>query len=288
MDSEGPAISCHALPGANWPVLVSVPHAGRHCPDWVREQARVPQSQLDRLSDGWCDLIAAPLLARGATVIKANLLRAVADCNRNETDMDAIDVETPLRDRFGPPGRKARAGLGVIPARLPGVGALWARPLSAAEYEARLDVLHRPYHRILAAQTERLVQKHQMVLLIDLHSMPPLPPNRSDPHPAKIVVGDRFGRSAMPAVARYLVSGPLPEGVRAAINAPYAGGHIVEAHGRPGQAVHAVQIEFDRSLYLGSDGRPCAERTMVLGEWLAERADQCLDWLMRELPLAAE
>jgi N-formylglutamate amidohydrolase len=33
-------------------------------------------------------------------------------------------------------------------------------------------------------------------------------------------------------------------------NAPYAGAHILARHGRPDRACHAVQLEFDRRLYL--------------------------------------
>ena len=44
-------------------------------------------------------------------------------------------------------------------------------------------------------------------------------------------------------------------GFRVARNAPYAGGHITERHGRPEHGVHALQLELDRSLYLAPDLR---------------------------------
>ncbi|MEG8056635.1 N-formylglutamate amidohydrolase [Sphingomonas sp. 22L2VL55-3] len=34
------------------------------------------------------------------------------------------------------------------------------------------------------------------------------------------------------------------------MNAPYAGGHILERHACPAANVHAVQFELDRTLYL--------------------------------------
>lgn len=284
----GTAVSRHALAGTNWPVLVSIPHAGRDCPAWVNDRARVGPSQLARLSDGWCDMIAAPLLARGATVVKANLLRAVADCNRNEGDMDPVDVEPAMRARFGPPGRKARAGLGVVPARLPGPGPLWTRPLQTDDFEARLALLHRPYHRLLADAAADLLCRHGTVLLIDLHSMPPLPPSRWGAQPPQIVVGDRFGRSAAPGLASLMLTAARPCAVHAAVNVPYAGGHIVEAHGRPATGVHAIQMEFDRRLYLDRDGFADADRVLIWGEWLVARADDALAWLSRDFAIAAE
>ena len=33
-------------------------------------------------------------------------------------------------------------------------------------------------------------------------------------------------------------------------NAPFAGGYITQTYGRPGQGVHALQIEIDRALYM--------------------------------------
>jgi N-formylglutamate amidohydrolase len=44
-------------------------------------------------------------------------------------------------------------------------------------------------------------------------------------------------------------------GFAVARNAPYAGGHITERHGRPGRGIHALQLELDRSLYLAPDLR---------------------------------
>ena len=62
-------------------------------------------------------------------------------------------------------------------------------------------------------------------------------------------------------------------GFRVARNAPYAGGHITERHGRPERGVHALQIELDRSLYLAPDLRstgPGFDRTARLIAAIAE------------------
>ena len=97
------AVSTYQLAGLSLPVLVSIPHAGRDLPAWIAAEARVAVPQLHRLSDPWCDLIAAPLLAAGARIVKANMLRAVVDCNRHEADMDPVDVTAALRPQFAPP-----------------------------------------------------------------------------------------------------------------------------------------------------------------------------------------
>ena len=42
---------------------------------------------------------------------------------------------------------------------------------------------------------------------------------------------------------------------RTACNAPYAGGYVCGRHGRPEKAIHAIQIEIDRSAYLDAELR---------------------------------
>lgn len=279
-----------ALSAPQIPVLVSIPHAGRILPDFIRRAARVGVTDLARLSDSWADLLAAPLVGRGAVAIVARFARAVADCNRHEADMDPVDTMASLRVRFGPPGRKARAGLGVVPARLPGAGALWSRPLAAADMEQRLDLLHRPFHATLGDAIVRMQRRTGAMLLIDLHSMPSLVATRADPAPAQIVIGDRFGGSAAPGLASVMASLAAPDGARVAVNRPYAGGYILERHGQPLRGVHAVQVEFDRRLYLDDAGRPQFEPLWKFGTWLAEAASLALDHIGADgaMPLAAE
>ena len=51
--------------------------------------------------------------------------------------------------------------------------------------------------------------------------------------------GERLVEQAL-AASGYLVSR----------NAPYAGGHVASAYGRPAEGVHVLQIEINRRLYL--------------------------------------
>jgi N-formylglutamate amidohydrolase len=275
---------------AGLPVVLSIPHAGRWLPAALAAQTRVPLATLARLNDGWADMIAAPLVAAGASVVAARLCRAVADCNRSEGDMDPADVAAPLRAHFGPPGRKARAGLGVVPTRLPGSGALWRTPLTDAAMTHRLELLHRPYHAALARVVDALRRRHGAVLLVDMHSMPSLLPTRGDPAPARIIIGDRHGRAAAPWLAAMATAHPAPQEARVGVNQPYAGGHILERHGQPQQGCHAVQVEFDRALYLDAAGLPDAARALALGDWLMGLVLRWCDALAGDsaLPVAAE
>lgn len=276
-------------PAASSPVVVSVPHAGRIYPPEILAAARVPQAMLERLEDSWCDRIAADAQRAGAVVVKALWARAVADCNRGEGQMAPGEVDPSLRAQFSAPGRKERAGLGVVPTRLADCGPLWKRSIDAAELHWRLETLHRPYHAALTSELAGVRERHGHAILVDLHSMPPIPAGQPG-HGARIVVGDRFGSSSADWLVDLVMSAAQRLNIPVTRNQPYAGGHIVRTHGQPDQGIHAVQIEIDRSLYLTPGGSVDTARMAGLTQWFGElvaeagRADPGRD----ALPQAAE
>ena len=201
--------------------------------------------------------------------------------------MDPVDMAAALRPQFAPPGRKARAGLGVVPARLPGCGRLWRSPVTGDDFMRRIEGFHRPYHQQLAADCDEMMATHDRLLLIDLHSMPSLPPGPGAAKGAAIVVGNRHGRSAGQQLATYFLQSAVQQGFVAALNHPYPGGFIVERYGRPGRGIDAIQVEFDRALYLDAQGQPDAAKALRLGEWLRDTALHSMtswsardDWLL--------
>lgn len=268
------------------PVVVSIPHAGRLYPPDVLAAARVPRDQLERLEDAWCDQIAAGACGAGATVVTALWARAVADCNRGEGQMAPGEVAASLRPQFSAPGRKERAGLGVVPTRLADCGPLWKRPLDRAALHWRLESLHRPYHAALAAELVAARDRCGHAVLIDLHSMPPIPAGQPG-HGAAVVIGDRFGVTSADWLIELVREAAAGLGVAVARNQPYAGGHIVRTHARPAEMIDAVQIEIDRSLYLTRDRRPDPVRMKALAHWF-ERLVAAAGQGDRQWPLAAE
>ncbi|MCY7281657.1 MAG: N-formylglutamate amidohydrolase, partial [Sphingomonas bacterium] len=90
---------------------------------------------------------------------------------------------------------------------------------------------------------------HGGALLLDCHSMP------SRRGQAELVIGDRHGTSAAGALSDAAARIARVEGWSVALNQPYAGGHVIDRHGRPANNIHALQLEIDRGCYLGLDGR---------------------------------
>lgn len=239
------AFRAHHFHPPSGPVLLSVPHAGRAYDTSALWGLRVPFASTLLLEDRHADRLTDAALAACVPTIIAETPRLMIDLNRAHDD---IAPESVLGG-FGqgvPASAKARAGLGLVPTRLWGVGPLWRNPIDPLDIATRLRTVHTPYHEAIAAGLGSARQRYGAALLIDLHSMPPI---AGDDAP-DIVIGDRFGSSAATAVTATAEAVLKGLGFRVAINAPYAGGYIITRHAAPQSGIHALQIEVGRQLYL--------------------------------------
>ena len=252
-----PAFVLHRHNPAPIPVLIAVPHAGRIYPSDLLARMRNPALASVRLEDRLIDLVAEEVaLETGADLLVARAPRAMIDLNRATEDMDWDMVtggspsgERPTLARFAA-GRRSRSGLGLVPRRLPGMGELWRQRLSPAELAARIDEVHRPYHRAVEAGMERLRDRWGAALLIDLHSMPPLGPKLGAGRAVDFVIGDRFGASCDGTLVQSALSHLSASRWLASHNRPYAGGYVLDRHGAPARGLHALQVEVCRQTYL--------------------------------------
>jgi len=237
---------------ARVPVLLSVPHAGRAYTPGLLALARVPAPTLALLEDPFVDRLIDGGVATGAAAIVADAPRAEIDLNRALDDFDHGMLADPPQAASGM-SHRASAGLGLIPSRLASHGALWHRGLDADDVARRVATIYEPYHQALAETLTGLRDRYGVAILIDCHSMPSRPGMA-----AGVVLGDRMGETCgewLIAVAENACADARLPSVR---NDPYAGGEIVRRHGEPSANVHALQVEFDRSLYLNSSSRPDA------------------------------
>lgn len=258
------------------PVILSVPHAGRDYSLALRAALRVPLTALTALEDRYIDAVA--LSAHGReTMLVQRLPRAWIDLNRGEQERDPGIDDGASRQAMPMMSAKTRGGLGLVPRRVSGVGEIWQRRFDADEISMRIVQDHRPYHAALADALTRARARFGTAVLLDLHSMPPMEPGEGA---AGIVLGDRFGRSAASRFVHRLQGEAMAAGISCALNAPYAGGHILDAQARPAAGVHAVQIEVDRSLYLDpaldrpGDGLPAVAKLL---RWMIDAvADEAM------------
>ena len=227
------------------PLLLSIPHSGRAYPGWLVRESVGGVAALEPLEDPLVDRLAWRALAGGVGAVIARAPRAAIDCNRAPDEIDpAVVTDAP---RSASP--RATAGLGIVPGRTARHGHLWRRPIARSELDRRIALVHAPYHAAIERGLDRLAIAHGGALLLDCHSMP------SRHGQAELVIGDRHGTSASPALTDAAARIARAAGWSVALNAPYAGGHVVHRHGRPVQNIHALQLEIDRGCYLGADGR---------------------------------
>jgi N-formylglutamate amidohydrolase len=231
-----------------YPLIISVPHAGRHYPDAMQHLARLTEARLRPLEDRYADVLATSAFAEGIQGIVANTARAWIDLNRSESECDPGFVDLPS-GALPLVSAKVRGGLGLIPRRISSGGDIWHRRIGADDLSARIAQHHRPYHQTLGAMLDHARAKFGVAILLDIHSMPTVAETSEGPG-AQIVIGDSFGRTAYDRFTGCAAAVAEQHGLRTAINHPYAGGHILQQHARPQRGVHAIQIEIDRSLYL--------------------------------------
>ncbi len=254
---DAPAFTLTSPPRLRLPVLVAVPHAGRSYPDAVTARMRDPQLAQLRLEDRHVDRLGVAVAREtGAALLVAHAPRALLDLNRAEDDIDWDMIEGGRCEGVNPvdsgqrSNSRARSGLGLVPRRLPGSGEIWRGRLAPEELAARIEGIHRVYHASLAEELARIRDEWGAVLLIDLHSMPPLRAGEGETRAPVLVLGDRFGASCQSGLMGRALSHLERRDVPAAQNRPYSGGYVLDRHGAPQSGVHAMQIEVCRATYL--------------------------------------
>ena len=245
-DSLQPGFSVTGPCDGRSPLLFTSPHSGRDYPAAFLAAARLPEAQLRRAEDRLVDCLLDGVDA--APVMRARFARTFLDLNRAADEIDLAMIAGPLPIPTRRTDRVA-AGLGVLP-RIAAHGQdIYADRIDPADAMARIAAVHAPWHARIATLLGRARARHGHAILIDCHSMPT--PNGI--RPPQIVLGDRHGVTAAPALMRLVERHFAGFGWRVVRNTPYAGGHITETHGAVAAGVHAIQIEIDRGLYMDTE-----------------------------------
>lgn len=231
---------------SRYPVILSVPHAGRNWTPMMRAAARHSPETLIALEDRHADRLVETAVAAGFTALVAHTPRAWLDLNRAPDDLDWPRL---TGERGGEVSARAAAGIGIVPDRITGLGSLWRPPLDRREVATRVAAIHVPWHRRLGELIDATVARHGEAVVLDVHSMP-----AAGAKGVELVLGTRRGRSVAAEWVRVAREALTAGGRRVAIDEPYAGAYLAERHGHPAARRHVLQLELCRSLYL--------ERTM--------------------------
>ncbi len=229
------------------PFVFASPHSGRLYPAGFVAASRLSPPMLRRSEDAFVDLLFGASVRLGAPMIAARFPRAFVDANRGPAELDAAMFEGTLSVPVEAPSARVQAGLGVIPRVVRDGAGIYRGKLAPAEAEERLERLYRPYHVALAALVAETRARFGVAVVIDCHSMP------SAAAAPDVVLGDRYGTTATPALLRHARQSFELRAFTVARNQPYAGGHTTELYGRPAEGVQALQIEINRALYLDEE-----------------------------------
>jgi N-formylglutamate amidohydrolase len=228
-------------------VIFASPHSGCIYPDWFLSETRLPIPVLRSSEDAFVDRLIACAPDLGAVALSATVPRCIVDLNRGVDEIDPLVVRGVPRH---PLNQRTLAGLGVIPRVVSQGRTIHDRPIERAEAERRIATCWRPYHQVLTALLAEARARFGRAVLIDMHSMPhDALAHLHGPRP-DMVLGNRHGLSAAARISDAVCATIEDEGWAIRRNSPFSGAYICSAYGRPGQNIHVVQLEINRSLYM--------------------------------------
>ena len=224
-------------PARRTPVLVSVPHYGTEpLPHITSDDYGEPR--FETFAYGFADTFASDLYGdlheHGATVLATPFSRMFVDVNRRRDDFELHDDEV-------------RSRRGVVRTHTMREVAIFARPLGAAELEARLRALYDPYYATLDRLLGELHQAYGYALLLDGHTGSP---RRMQDH--QVIIGTRHAATCDARLVATVGEIFTRHGFEVHENiSGYTGGNIVATYGRPQtRRVHALQLEINASLLM--------------------------------------
>ncbi|MGO9172343.1 MAG: N-formylglutamate amidohydrolase [Rhodomicrobium sp.] len=233
------------------PVVFNSPHSGRIYPSVFLGASRLSAAALRKSEDAYVEELLACAPELGAVLMHAHFPRAYIDINREPYELDPLLFNGRLPEFVNSQSLRAIGGLGTIARIVNDKEEIYAGPLTLETAFTRIERLYKPYHAALAALLQTTRASFGTAFLLDCHSMPSQQGERGGW--PDFVLGDRFGASCAPEITRLVQTFLKNLGYRIHLNKPYAGGYITENYGKPGQGIHVLQIEVDRSLYMNEE-----------------------------------
>lgn len=219
------------------PLLVSLPHVGRHIPAALQPLYTERALQVED-TDWHLDEVYAFVHGLGASLIVPRHSRFVIDLNRppENTPMYAGANNTELcPTRFFTGDPIYREGCAPTPAQV----------------DERRATYWQPYHDALRAELDRLKTAHGHAVLFDGHSIKSELPWLFEGRLPDLNLGTAEGRSCAPSMRAALAEVLAKQTTfTQVVDGRFKGGHITRHHGQPGQGVHAVQLEMCWSTYM--------------------------------------
>jgi N-formylglutamate deformylase len=249
------------------PLLVSLPHVGRHIHAQVASKL-VARALAVEDTDWFLDTVYAFAADLGASLLVPAYSRYVIDLNRPPEN-------TPMY-----PGANNTE---LVPTRF-----FTGEPLyrdgqapDDADIEWRRATFWRPYHEALAGELARLRAEHGHAILWDGHSIKSTLPWLFDGRLPDLNLGTAGGASCAPSLrAAVGATAAAQPHFSQVLDGRFKGGHITRHYGRPAEHIHAIQLEMCWSTYMAEEPPFAVDpaRTARLEPVLRSLLQTCLAW----------
>jgi len=227
------------------PLIVSMPHTGTGMPAAIEDKFVSPWlARKD--ADWWIERLYDFASEMGLTVIRTAISRTVIDVNRDPYGHSLYPGQNttelcPTTTFDGEPLYQAGEGL------------------DGAEVTRRREMFFEPYHRSLQAEIDRLLARHDEIVLFEAHSIRSRIPRLFDGELPHFNIGTNSGLSCSDvlsgAVARLCAESPFTH----VANGRFKGGYTTRHYGQPSNGVHAMQLELAMRAYLKEPLAPSPE-----------------------------
>ena len=232
------------------PVLLNSPHSGRVYPRAFLQTSRLDLPTLRRSEDSFVDDLAMGVVTRGYPLMRAHFPRCFVDVNREPYELDPRMFEGRLPSFANTRSMRVAGGLGTVARVVGDAQEIYDQRISVDDALRRIENLYKPYHRALRKLFTRVHREFGAAILVDCHSMPSSTGPKDDRPRADVVIGDRYSTSCVGLVSEVVETTLRQCGYAVSRNKPYAGGFITEHYGNPAAGLHAIQLEFNRALYM--------------------------------------
>ena len=187
-------------------------------------------------------------------LMEAKFPRTFIDLNRSHLELDPRLISGDFR--FDKTARNM-AGMGVIP-RISGNGKeIYSKPIFAKDALKRLQSFYFPYHSYLYNLLVESKKRLGYAILFDCHSMPSKlnlefgnSKYNNDPD---IILGDLNGTSCSSFLINEVKAIFEKHNFFVTKNNPFSGGYITKHYGNPSDAIHVIQIEINKKLYMNEN-----------------------------------
>lgn len=240
----------HNTANIAYPLLITIPHAGRELPSSFVAQSGLTELQLRSNEDLYVDDLLAPLVAHKLPILSLNISRAFIDVNRDTLELDAKMFYDFPANQMAAENNRCRFGLGLIHRINADNLPLYQGLLSYQEVQTRIEKIYNVYHNRLQQLINKTIKKFGFCMILDCHSMPSkicgiIP----DSPKIDCCLGNLFGKSCPQDLSDHLAQALTEKDFKISTNLPYSGAFTTFNYCQPRRKIYTLQLEINRGLY---------------------------------------